>query len=131
MTEPVWVNARALLLLHAETLAEHGGLEGVRDQGLLDAALARPKNLYACENIIDPARLAAAYATAVARNHPFVDGNKRAAFLAAGLFLTLNGQRLTAGKADATRVMVATAAGTLFEDDLATWFAANILDKAK
>jgi death-on-curing protein len=123
---PAWVNLQALLLLHAETLAEHGGLEGIRDQGLLESALARPQNLFAYENISDNARLAAAYATAIARNHPFADGNKRAAFLAAGLFLALNGRRLVADKADATRAMLATAAGTLPEPDLAAWFAANM-----
>jgi death-on-curing protein len=117
---------QALLLLHAETLAEHGGLEGIRDQGLLESALARPQNLFASENISDKARLAAAYATAIARNHPFADGNKRAAFLAAGLFLALNGRCLVADKADATRAMLATAAGTVPEPDLAGWFAANM-----
>ncbi len=125
MRKPVWVNLLVLQLLHAETLAEHGGLEGVRDQGLLESALVRPQNLFAYENVTDPSRLAASYATAIARNYPFLDGNKRAAFLAAGLFLALNGRRLTADKADATRAMLATAAGALAEADLADWFATN------
>jgi death-on-curing protein len=96
MTGPRRVGKTALLLLHAESLAEHGGLEGMRDEGLLDSALARPLNVQAYEGIDDPTRLAAAYALGIARNHPFADGNKHAAFLALGLVLGLNGWRLTA-----------------------------------
>ena len=121
MTSPRWVGKTALMLLHAETLAEHGGPEGVRDEGLLDSAVARPLNLHADEGVEDLARLAAAYATGIAHNHPFTDGNKRAAFLALGLFLALNGWRLTANKVEATRVMFALAAGEVSEDDLTEW----------
>lgn len=121
MSEPRWIDRQALELLHAETLAEHGGLEGLRDAGLLESALARPRNLYAYEGETDIPRLAAAYAVGIARNHPFADGNKRAAFLAMGLFLALNGLRLTAGQPDATRTMLALAAGDFGEDDLVRW----------
>ncbi len=115
-----WIDKRALLLLHAESLAEHGGATGMRDEGLLDSALARPLNLAAYETP-DVADLAAAYAFGVAKNHPFVDGNKRAAFLGTGLFLALNGYRLTASQVDATRAMLALAAGEIEEAGFARW----------
>ena len=94
-----WISKPALLLLHAESLAEHGGSPGLRDEGLLDSALARPQNLLAYGEP-DAAALAAAYGSGVARNHPFIDGNKRAALLSIGLFLHLNGWRLTAIEGD-------------------------------
>ena len=115
-----WISKPALLLLHAESLAEHGGSPGLRDEGLLDSALARPQNLLAYGEP-DAAALAAAYGSGVARNHPFIDGNKRAALLSIGLFLHLNGWRLTASQADTTRTMLALAAGNLPEDTLADW----------
>ena len=115
-----WISKQALLLLHAESLAEHGGSPGIRDEGLLDSALARPQNLLACGEP-DVAALAASYGMGVARNHPFIDGNKRAALLSVGLFLHLNGWRLTASQADTTRTMLALAAGDLPEDTLADW----------
>ena len=115
-----WISKPALLLLHAESLAEHGGSPGLRDEGLLDSALARPQNLLAYGEP-DVAALAASYGMGVARNHPFIDGNKRAALLGIGLFLHLNGWRLTASQADTTRTMLALAAGELPEDALADW----------
>ncbi|MDE2275918.1 MAG: type II toxin-antitoxin system death-on-curing family toxin [Burkholderiales bacterium] len=115
-----WVDRRALLLLHADSLAEHGGAPGLRDEGLLDSALARPLNL-AAYGQPDLAALAASYGVGLAKNHAFVDGNKRAAFLAMGLFMGLNGHRLTASQADATLVMLGVAAGTLDEGALAAW----------
>lgn len=121
MTEPRWINRRAVELLHAETLAEHGGLEGLRDEGLLESALARPRNLHAYEGETDIPRLAAAYAFGIARNHPFADGNKRTAFLAIGLFLSLNGLRLATDQLDATRAILALAAGESTEEELAQW----------
>ncbi|MGB5036495.1 MAG: type II toxin-antitoxin system death-on-curing family toxin [Blastocatellia bacterium] len=125
MNEPRWIDRRALLLLHAEGLAEHGGPEGVRDAGLLESALDRPRNLATYEPESDLARLVACYAVGIARNHPFVDGNKRAAFLSLGLFLALNGQRLVADKVDAVRVMIDVAAGSMDEITLAVWIRAN------
>jgi death on curing protein len=120
-----WVDKQVLLLLHDESLAEHGGLSGLRDEGLLDSALARPQNLAAygkpgIEN------LAASYAVGLAKNHPFVDGNKRAAFLAMGLFLFANGHRLTAAQPDATLTMLAVASGDIDEAEHAQWIRPNM-----
>lgn len=119
-----WVDRRALLLLHAESLAEHGGSAGLRDEGLLDSALARPLNLVAYGEP-DFADLAASYAFGLAKNHPFVDGNKRAAFLSAGLFLALNGFRLTASQVDATQAVLALAGSEISEEAFARWLRAN------
>ena len=119
-----WVDRRALLLLHGESLAEHGGSVGLRDEGLLDSALARPLNLVAYGEP-DFADLAASYAFGLAKNHAFVDGNKRAAFLSAGLFLVLNGYRLTASQVDATQAVLALAASELSEVEFARWLRAN------
>jgi len=116
----VWVDRQLLLLLHDESLAEHGGAAGIRDEGLLDAALARPLNLIAYGEP-DLAELAASYGVGLSKNHAFVDGNKRAAFLAVGLFLRLNGHRLNASPAAATVAMIDVAAGTLNEADFADW----------
>ena len=119
-----WISKQALLLLHAESLAEHGGGQGLRDEGLLDSALTRPQNLAAYGNP-DHAALAASYGLGLAKNHAFVDGNKRAALLATGLFLHLNGWRLTASQADTTLAMLSLAAGELSEDDFAAWLRRN------
>lgn len=115
-----WVDKQALVLLHDESLAEHGGASGMRDEGLLDSALARPLNLVAYGEP-DYADLAAAYGVGVAKNHAFVDGNKRAAFLCVGLFLALNGWRLRATQAEATLTMLAVAAGRMAEVEFALW----------
>ena len=115
-----WIDPQALQLLHGESLAEHGGRAGLRDAGLLASALDRPKNL-AAYGEPDLAALAASYAVGLAKNHAFVDGNKRAAFLAVGLFLYLNGHRLQATQADATIAVVALAAGELSEPAFAEW----------
>ncbi len=115
-----WINRQALSLLHDESLAEHGGAAGLRDEGLLESALARPLNLVAYGDP-DFADLAAAYGVGLAKNHPFVDGNKRAAFLAVGLFMMLNGYRLNATQIDATLTMLAVAAGELDEPGFADW----------
>ena len=119
-----WVSKQALVLLHGESLAMHGGREGMRDEGLLDSALMRPKNILAyadADNPPDAAALAASYGVGLAKNHPFVDGNKRAAFLAVGLFLYLNGLRLQATQTDATLTMLAVAAGDITEEAFAAW----------
>ena len=115
-----WVDRRALELLHDESIAEHGGLPGLRDEGLLESALARPLNL-AAYGEPDVTELAASYGVGLAKNHAFVDGNKRVAFLAVGLFLALNGQRLVATQAEATLAMLDVAAGTLDEAAFAHW----------
>ena len=120
MTRWRWIDKAALLALHDESLAEHGGATGIRDEGLLDSALARPLNLAAYG---EPALadLAACYGVGVAKNHAFVDGNKRAAFLSVGLFLAINGYRLVATQADATLGMLAVAAGEVDEAPFADW----------
>ncbi|MBI5719067.1 MAG: type II toxin-antitoxin system death-on-curing family toxin [Burkholderiales bacterium] len=115
-----WVDRQALELLHDESLAEHGGAAGLRDEGLFESALARPLNL-AAYGAPDVADLAAAYGVGLAKNHPFVDGNKRVVFLAVGLFLALNGRRLAATQAEATAAMLAVAAGELDEPAFAAW----------
>lgn len=115
-----WIDRHALLLLHAESLAEHGGGEGLRGEGLLESALARPENL-AANGQPDFASLAASYGLGLAKNPPFIDGNKRAAFLAVGLFLYLNGYQLQATQADATLTMLALASGDIDEAELAAW----------
>lgn len=123
-----WIDKRLLLILHDESLAEHGGAAGLRDEGLLDSALARPLNLLAYGEP-DTADLAAAYGVGLAKNHPFVDGNKRAAFLAVGLFLALNGYRLNASQADATLTVLSVAAGELDEPAFARWIRANCVPR--
>ncbi len=115
-----WIDRRAIELLHDESLAEHGGASGLRDEGLLESALARPLNL-AVYGQAEVADLAAAYGVGLAKNHPFVDGNKRVAFLAVGLFLALNGWRLIASQADATLTLIAVAAGEIDEATFARW----------
>lgn len=125
MSDWKWVNRQVLLLLHDESLAEHGGAPGLRDEGLLDSALARPLNL-ALYAEPDVAGLAAAYGVGLAKNPPFVDGNKRAAFLAVGLFLAVNGYRLHATQAEATLAVLAVAAGEMDEVTFAQWIRAHI-----
>lgn len=125
MTVWKWVNRQVLLLLHDESLAEHGGGPGLRDEGLLDSALARPLNL-ALYGQPDVADLAASYGVGLAKNHAFVDGNKRAAFLAVGMFLAVNGYRLHATQADATLTVMDVAAGTMDESAFAQWIRDHI-----
>jgi death-on-curing protein len=124
--KPVWLDRRALVLLHAESLAEHGGLWGMRGQAALQSALARPRNIHAYERGADAARLAAAYGFGIVRGHPFSDGNKRAGFLAVGLFLELNGFDLEVDEADAVKTILDLAAGDLSEKALAEWIRARI-----
>lgn len=119
--EPRWISKESLLALHDRSLALHGGAPGIRDEGLLEPALARPLNRHHYEAVNDICELAATYAIALASNHPFVDGNKRAAFSALGLFLRLNGLRLVAAQADAARTILAVAAGRREISELAGW----------
>jgi death-on-curing protein len=133
MTAPRWIDRRTLLLLHAESLAEHGGLSGIRDEGLLDSALARPRNHFAYSKKCDHADLAAAYAFGLSQNHPFRDGNKRVAFLTAGVFLELNGFELAPEQVTAAQIFFALADGKLTEKELAAWIRKNTsrIDGAK
>jgi death-on-curing protein len=116
-----WLGIRSVLAIHAEQLAEHGGGTGLRDMALLESALARPMNLAAYDEP-DAAALAAAYAFGIARNHPFVDGNKRTAFVTAVTFLLRNGLDCDAAEPEAVLTFVALASGKLTEDALASWF---------
>jgi death-on-curing protein len=115
-----WLAADVLLAVHEEQLAEHGGAAGVRDLGLFESALARPQNVAASGNP-DAADLAASYGVGLAKNHPFIDGNKRTAFVAVELFLALNGHDLVADDADCVLTMLAVAAGSLDEPGFAAW----------
>ncbi|WP_411339521.1 type II toxin-antitoxin system death-on-curing family toxin [Sphingopyxis sp. J-6] len=119
--EPIWLDANVALAIHDRQLAEHGGIAGVRDPGRLESALARPVNQWAYGEE-DHARLAAAYAFGIARNHPFSDGNKRTAWVIARLFLRLNGHDLRFDPQDAIATVLALAAGHLSEHELADWF---------
>ena len=129
MSGPFWISKQALLLLHSESLVEHGGLPGLRDEGLLDSALARPQNLKAYAPDADISALAAAYDVGLARNHPFADGNKRAAFLSVGLFLALNGWRLVSTQVEATQVMLGVASGDLEEEVFAAWIRDHLRER--
>lgn len=117
---PKWLRREAVFILHDESLADHGGAAGVRDEGLFDSALARPENLFAY-GTPDMFDLAAAYAFGIVRNHPFVDGNKRTGFLAAAVFLEINGWMLTADEVDATVKTFALAASEITEEAYAAW----------
>ena len=127
MTAPEWLSKDLMLAIHDEQLAEHGGGGGVRDAGLLDSALARPQNRFAYDPAVDLPTLAAAYAFGLARNHPFVDGNKRTAFVAAEVFLELNGMTVTASDEECVLTMIRLAAGEMEEADYAAWLRANAI----
>ena len=124
MSDWIWIDAAVIYAVHNQQLAEHGGSAGVRDAGLLESALARPQNLVAYGEP-DVHDLAAAYGYGIARNHPFIDGNKRSAFVAVELFLSLNGFNLTATDVDCVITMLALAAGELSEEAFARWLRAN------
>lgn len=120
MKEPRWLSKVAVLAIHGRLLAEHGGASGLRDESLLESALAAPKNHFEYEQA-DVFKLAAAYAFALTSNHPFVDGNKRTAFAAAGIFLELNGYRLEAAEPDAVWAVLALSKGELNADGFSKW----------
>lgn len=124
MNEPVWLDAEIMIDVHAEQLALFGGPEGIRDLGMLESALGRPVNKFSYGEE-DLAALAAAYAFGIARNHPFVDGNKRAAFAAIIVFLGLNDIAFAPPPAEATAIILALAAGEVGEDGLARWIRDN------
>ncbi|MDX2142332.1 MAG: type II toxin-antitoxin system death-on-curing family toxin [Rhodospirillaceae bacterium] len=120
----IWVDGAIVLAIHEEQLAEHGGLAGTRDEGMLASALMRPRNLegYGDPDLYD---LAAAYAFGIARNHPFIDGNKRTAFAVAITFLELNGFELEIDDAAQVLTMLGLAAGSVSEPDFAAWLRAH------
>ena len=121
-----WVVESVALAIHEAQLAEHGGLPGLRDEGLFLSAMARPQNLAAYGARPDAADLAAAYAFGLARNHPFLDGNKRTAFVVMELFLNLNGWALDAHDAECISVMESVAAGNLADKDFAVWLRSHL-----
>ena len=128
MKKWIWIDPRAIIAIHDEQLAEHGGSSGIRDAGLLESALARPVNLAAYEEP-DVAALAASYAVGLAKNHPFVDGNKRTAFVAMELFLALNKFELVANDVECVTTMLAVAAGDVDETMLAMWIRQNLIKR--
>jgi death on curing protein len=126
VNEPTWIRQDVVLAMHEETLLLHGGPECVRDLGLLESALARPKNLFVySEKPPSLPRLAASYAKGIVANHPFVDGNKRTAFTVSLTFLRLNGLEVTASKEHRVVTFWSLAEGSLSEDQLAAWFERN------
>ena len=126
MKDFVWVLDEVVIALHDEQLAEHGGLPGIRDLGVVQSALARAHNLASFDNCEDVARLAAAYAYGIARNHGFLDGNKRTALVTADLFLMLNGYELISSPADNVLTILSVAEGTITEDEFVSWIRDNI-----
>jgi death-on-curing protein len=130
MTDYIWIDPRALRMLHEESLSTHGGSRGVRDIGLFESALSRPQNLLHYNSGADIADLAASYGYGLAKNHPFVDGNKRAAFLSIGLFLGINGYRLTATPVSAIQAILAVASGEMSEEGLSAWIREHITKQA-
>ena len=125
MTGWIWVEPDVAIVAHRNQLAEHGGGDGIRDRGLFDSAMARPQNLAAYEEP-DVAALAASYAFGVARNHPFIDGNKRTAAVVAETFLILNGFQLNRTDAEVVVAFLSLAAGDFTEEELADWFRERI-----
>ena len=125
--EPQWLSLAVALAVHDRQLAEHGGPAGVRDPGALESALARPVNQWAYGED-DPCALAAAYAFGIARNHPFLDGNKRTAWVFARLFLRLNSRSLSFTPGEAVAITLALAAGEISENELADWFRTHLAD---
>ena len=120
-----WVQQSVVFAIHDRQLAEHGGMDGIRDRGMIESALARPVNLASYGNP-DAAQLAAAYAYGLAKNHGFLDGNKRTAWVTARLFLADNGLKISFASLDAIRTMEAVAAGRMDEAALADWFRRQI-----
>ncbi len=122
MDQPVWISKRAVLMAHDQQLAEHGGSAGIRDESLLDSALAKPHNVFAYSENPDLFILAASYAFGIARNHAFIDGNKRTALVVSMMFLDRNGWEIDAPLVDVYTTFLSLAEGTLSEQELAAWF---------
>jgi len=126
MEEPVWMDAADAVIAHDLELDAHGGSTGIRDAGLLESALARPKNVWAyAESMPSLAKLAAAYASGISSNHPFIDGNKRTALLVSFAFLDVNGLEVTASQEEAYLTILGLAAGEISEEQLSLWFERN------
>ena len=126
MKQPLWVARQTVDGLHSDLLAEHGGAPGLRDEGLLESALARPRQIFAYSEC-DLPQLAAAYVAGIVKNHPFIDGNKRTGFMTGYVFLERNGLHFTASEAEAAQAVLELAAGTIDE----TGFALFLRDHVK
>lgn len=127
MDDPIWITRELALAIHSRQLAEHGGADGVRDEGLLDSALGRPRNRFAYEDPTpDIPALAASYAFGIARNHAFIDGNKRTAYVVCRTFLILNGFDLTVDRVERYTTFVALAAGSMTEPELTAWLSSHV-----
>ncbi len=129
MSDPVWIDERDVLAIHDRLLALEGGLVGVRDEGLLKSALARPRQLHAYGKRPDMITMAAAYTVGIVRNHPFVDGNKRTGFVVGVLFLEINGYHFAATEESVAQAIISLAAGKLGDASFAAWMRANVKRK--
>lgn len=127
--EPFWIEVRDVRAIHDRILAIHGGPSGLRDHGLLESALARPRHHHAYSGPKEIVKMAALYTAGIVRNHPFIDGNKRTGFVIGVLFLEINGFTFNASEADATQAVMGLAAGTLDEAAYASWVEANVRRK--
>lgn len=125
MSEPRWLSMHVVVAIHFDQIREHGGSLGVRDKGLLESALDRPRNRFYYESDSDLTALAAAYGFGIAKNHPFVDGNKRVAFQAMYVFLGINGVTIMADEDEVVRLVLALASGELSESELGAWLRDN------
>ena len=123
----VWIEKKLALAIHQLQIAEHGGSDGMRDVGLLESALTRPRNIAAYEPDADVAQLAAAYAFGIIRNHPFIDGNKRTGYVVMETFLVLNGHNVIATEEEKYPVVIALAQGAVSEDALADWLRERLI----
>ena len=128
--EPEWIDEQDVLAIHRRQLAEHGGGDGVRDMGLLQSALARPLNAFHYNKVISLARLAAAYAFGIAKNHAFIDGNKRTALVVSLTFLRINGYKLTSTQEENYLTYLALAEGKLTEEALGDWLESKLVKRA-
>ena len=129
MKEPVWIEERDALAIHTRLLTLHGGTSGLRERGLLQSALARPRQHFAYGKKADLVTLAAVYCAGILRNHPFVDGNKRTGFIVSVLFLEMNGYRFKASEEEAAQAVMALAAGEMREGEFAAFLRANATRK--
>lgn len=127
MEEPLWLTRPIIEALHAAQIREHGGQPGIRDEGLLESALARPVNVWSYDEGVDLAALAAEYGYGLGKNHAFIDGNKRSAFVAANVFLLLNGFEIDAAEPEAVHIMLGVADGSLSRDEFAVWIRSRLV----
>jgi death on curing protein len=125
VTEPRWLTLAVVMAIHEAQIAEHGGSLGIRDAGLLESALARPRNQHVYDEAANLTTLAAAYAFGIAKNHPFVDGNKRTAWVVCATFLEINGSEVTADQSDVVGTVLGLAAGDVHEAAFTAWLDRN------